>query len=226
MRYSAWCLAASLLVGVSTSHAQVSGTEPQKRPAQAGVAAADWKRNLTTGPNGPIPATVIDQFGYPTKSKKVAVIRAPQVGYDSYVKFSPGLSYALIELPTGKIIKAGVPIAWNGGNTDQTSGDNAWWFDFSDVQAPGKYAVVDLEKGIRSAEFSINEHAYKDVMKHALRAFFYQRAGFEKKPEFAGKAWADRASHLGPGQDSETRPWQEGRSSNPPKSLIKDLRGG
>src|SRR5258707_10247234 len=43
--------------------------------------------------------------------------------------------------------------------------------------------LVDLEQGIRSPDFSIGEHVYKDVMKHALRAFFYQRAGFEKKPE-------------------------------------------
>jgi hypothetical protein len=114
----------------------------------------------------------------------------------------------------------------NCGNTDRTSGDNAWWFDFSEIEVPGKYAVVDIEKGIRSADFSIGEHVYKDVMKHAVRAYFYQRAGFEKKPEFAGKAWADKASHLGPGQDSETRPWHEGRSSTPAKSLIKDLRGG
>ena len=64
MRYSAWCLAASLLVCVSTSQAQVGGTEAQKRSAQAGLAAADWKKNLTTGPNGPIPAIVIDHFGY------------------------------------------------------------------------------------------------------------------------------------------------------------------
>ncbi|WP_426528013.1 glycoside hydrolase family 9 protein [Bradyrhizobium sp. McL0615] len=226
MRYGAWCLVASLLVGVSTSHAQVGGTEPQKSSVQSDVAAADWKKNLTTGPNGPIPVIVVDQFGYLTKSKKVAVIRAPQVGYDSEVKFSPGSSYALVELPTGKIVKAGAPATWNGGNTDQTSGDNAWWFDFSEIEAPGKYAVVDIEKGIRSATFSIDEHIFKDVMKHALRAFFYQRAGFEKKPEFAGQAWADKASHLGPGQDPETRPWHEGRRSNPAKSLIKDLRGG
>ena len=115
---------------------------------------------------------------------------------------------------------------WNGGNTDPASGDKAWWFDFSEVEAPGKYAVVDIEKDVRSAEFSIGEHVYGEVMKHALRAFFYQRAGFEKKAEFAGKAWADRASHLGPGQDSETRPWHGGRWSIPAKSLIKDLRGG
>jgi endoglucanase len=133
----------------------------------------------------------------------------------------------LIELPTGKVVKTAPPTVWNGGNTDPASGDKAWWFDFSEIEAPGKYAVVDLEKGIRSADISIGEHVYKDVMKHALRVYFYQRAGFEKKPEFAGRAWADRASHLGPGQDPESRPWHEGRPSNPAaKSLIKDLRGG
>jgi endoglucanase len=226
VRYSAWCLAASLLVCVSTSQAQVGGTDAQNRPALPNLAAADWKKNLASGPNGPIPAIVVDQFGYPTKSRKVAVIRAPQVGYDSSAGFAPGQSYALIELPTGKVAKTGSPTVWNGGNTDQASGDKAWWFDFSEIEAPGKYAVVDIEKGIRSADFSIGEHVYKDVMKQTLRAFFYQRAGFEKKPEFAGKAWADKASHLGPGQDSESRPWHEGRPSNPAKSLIKDLRGG
>jgi endoglucanase len=227
VRYSTWCLAASLLVCASTSQAQVGGINEQDRPARPDLAGANWKKNLTIGPNGPIPAIVLDQFGYLTKSKKVAVIRAPQVGYDSFARFAPGKSYALIELPTGEIVKTAPPTVWNGGNTDQASGDKAWWFDFSEIEAPGKYAVVDLEKGIRSADFSIGEHVYKDVMKHALRAFFYQRAGFEKKPEFAGRAWADKASHLGPGQDPESRPWHEGRSSTPvAKSLIKDLRGG
>jgi len=226
VRIRAWCLVASLLTCVSTSQAQVGGSNAQARPTQSGLAAADWKENLTIGPNGPIPAIVVDQFGYLTKSKKVAVIRSPQIGYDSAARFTPGQSYALIELPTGKVVKTAPPTVWNGGNTDQASGDKAWWFDFSEIEAPGKYAVVDLDKRIRSASFSIGEHVYKDVMKHALRAYFYQRAGFEKKPDFAGRAWADRASHLGPGQDAESRPWSGGLSNPFAKSPVKDLRGG
>jgi endoglucanase len=226
VRYSAWCLAVSLLICISTSQAQFGGANAQNLPAQSSLVAAGWKKNLTVGPNGPIPAIVVDQFGYLPKSRKVAVIRTPEVGYDNSARFAPGQTYALIELPTGEVVKKGSPTAWSGGNTDPASGDKAWWFDFSEVEAPGRYAVVDIEKGVRSADFSIGEHVYKDVMKHAIRAFFYQRAGFEKKPEFAGKAWADKASHLGYGQDSETRPWHDGRQSTPAKSLIKDLRGG
>ena len=224
MRYSAWCLAASLLVYLSMVQAQIGKTNILDRPD---LAAADWKKSLKIGPNGPVPVIVVDQFGYPTKSKKVAVIRSPQIGYDSFASFSPGKSYALIQVPNGRVVKTAPLLVWNGGNTDKASGDRAWWFDFSEIETPGKYAVVDLEKGVRSPDFSIEDHVYKDVMKHALRAFFYQRAGFEKKPEFAGRAWADKASHLGRGQDAESRAWHEKREWNPfAKSQTKDLRGG
>ena len=227
MSYGARWLAASLLICVSTSQAQVGGTNAQDGLTRSDLAAADWKQKLAIGPNGPIPAIVVDQFGYLPKSKKVAVIRAPEVGYDSFAKFAPGKSYALIELSNGKVVKTAPPTMWNAGTMDQASGDKAWWFDFSEIEAPGRYAVVDLEKGIRSPDFSIGEHVYRDVMKHALRVFFYQRAGFEKKPEFAGGAWADKASHLGPGQDSQSRPWRAGWLSTAfAGSEIKDLRGG
>jgi len=47
-----------------------------------------WSHGLTLGVNGPMPVIVVDQFGYPTKAAKVAVIRNPQVGYDSTVHFT------------------------------------------------------------------------------------------------------------------------------------------
>ena len=57
--------------------------------------------------------------------------------------------------------------------------------------------------------------------------YFYQRAGFRKTAETVGSDWADAASHMGPGQDPETRPWQatHWQSTSDP-SQIKDLRGG
>jgi endoglucanase len=190
-------------------------------------ANAIWTQGLTQGVNGPIPFIVVDQFGYPTRASKVAVIRDPQVGYDSTSHFAPGNRYALIDRSTGKIVKQGPPIAWNGGATDDISGDKAWWFDFSAITAPGRYAIVDIDRGLRSPEFRIDDDVYRDVLKHAVRMYFYQRAGFAKTAETAGSKWTDAASHLGPGQDPQTRPWAAKRGlSAGVTSQIKDLHGG
>ena len=227
MHRTAWFLALACFFLSQASSAQTGGAVVKQGDTLAELAKADWTKGLKVGPNGPIPAIVVDQFGYPTKARKFAVIRDPQIGYDSVARFAPGNTYALLELSTGKVVKVAAPAAWNSGRPDPVSGDKAWWFDFSEIVTPGKYAVVDPEKGVRSASFSIGDGVYRDVMKHAMRVYFYQRAGFEKKPEFAGANWADRASHMGPRQDGETRPWHNGRP-NPPvaPSEIKDLRGG
>ena len=150
---------------------------------------------------------VVDQFGYLTKAPKFAVIRQPQTGYDSFVHFVPGRKYAVVDKATGKIFKSGSPTAWNGGITDSVSGDKAWWFDFSDVITPGTYTVVDIDRGLRSVEFEIDDHVYRSVLKHAMRMFYYQRAGFAKTSATAGSAWADGASHMGPNQDPQTHSW-------------------
>lgn len=52
---------------------------------------------------------------------------------------------------------------------------------------------------------SISDRVYRNVLKHAMRMYFYQRAGFKKTAETAGSDWADAASHLGPGQDPQRR---------------------
>ena len=223
MSFNARCLALLLVLGLLSRPGDGKAQDGAVRPE---LGAAEWKTNLASGPNGPIPAVVIDQFGYLPKSRKVAVVRDPKAGYDASAAFTPGRSYGLIDIPTGKIVHTTALALWNRGRVDHASGDKAWWFDFSQIETPGKYAVVDLEKGIRSPSFTIDEHVYRDAMKHALRVFYYQRAGFEKKPEFAGFNWADKASHLGPWQDAESRPWGGERLNPVAKSPIKDLRGG
>ena len=201
----------------------------EKLGSGADKSSADttWSQGLALGVNGPIPVIVVDQFGYPTKASKIAVIRDPKVGYDNAAHFTPGATYALVDQSTGKIAKQGPPTPWNGGATDSVSGDKVWWFDFSDVTTPGTYAVVDIDKGMRSPEFQIDDRVYRNVLKQAVRMYFYQRAGFKKAAETAGSDWADAASHLGPGQDPQTRPWQATRGlSNSEASQIKDLHGG
>ena len=185
-----------------------------------------WSQSLKSGVNGPIPVIIVDQFGYPEKAAKIAVIRDPQVGYDSLAHFTPGSSYAVVEQSTRKIVKQGPPIAWNGGVTDEVSGDRVWWFDFSDIAIPGTYAIVDIERGLRSPDFRIDDNVYRDVLKHALRAYFYQRAGFKKTAQAAGPDWADAASHMGPWQDPQTRPWKSKDQWLKSDADAKDLHGG
>jgi endoglucanase len=195
-----------------------------------------WSNGLKMGVNGPIPVIVVDQFGYPTTATKVAVIRDPQVGYDNTAHFTPGRTYAVVAKSTGKTVKTGPLAPWNGGATDDVSGDKVWWFDFTDVKTPGTYTIVDTEKGMRSVEFVIDDGVYRNVLKHAVRMFYYQRAGFKKTTETAGADWADAASHVGIGQDPQSRPWPGKRESmirgmlseliKGDTSQVKDLHGG
>ena len=129
----------------------IAGTivENESSPTRS-AANTTWSQGLALGVNGPIPLIVVDQFGYPTKASKIAVIRDPKVGYDNAAHFTPGSTYALVDQSSGKITKQGQPTPWNGGATDSVSGDKVWWFDFSDVTIPGTYSVVDVDKGLRS----------------------------------------------------------------------------
>ena len=181
-----------------------------------------WTAGLKTGANGPIPWIVVDQFGYRTQAQKVAVIRSPQSGYDSTAAFTPGTKYSVVSKSTGKSVKDGTPVAWNGGATDTASGDKVWWFDFSDITAPGTYTVVDNDKSVRSVEFEIDDNVYRSILKHAVRMFFYQRAGFAKTAAYAGADWTDGASHLGKGQDSQAHAWL----AKTDEAQVRDLRGG
>jgi endoglucanase len=181
-----------------------------------------WSQGLKTGANGAIPWIVVDQFGYRTGSPKIAVIRSPQTGYDNTATFTPGSKYSVMSKATGKSVKDGAPTAWNSGAIDTSSGDKVWWFDFSDVTTPGTYTVVDNDKTVRSVEFEIDDDVYRSVLKHAVRMFYYQRAGFEKTAQYAGADWTDKAALVGKGQDSEAHAWL----AKTDESQVRDLHGG
>jgi hypothetical protein len=164
----------------------------------------------------------VDDFGYRPDAPKVAVIRDPVTGFDAAESFEPGATYALVDALTGERVHTGSPVAWNNGAEDASSGDRVSWFDFSSVTEPSAYYVLDTERGVRSPVFFVASDVYREVLKHAVRTFFYPRAGQEKAAEFAGESWADGASHLRPGQDHEARLF----SSPGDASTARDLSGG
>ncbi|MFN8208929.1 MAG: glycoside hydrolase family 9 protein [Bacteroidales bacterium] len=165
---------------------------------------------------------VTDQFGYLPDYPKIAVIRDPQTGYDADESFTPGTVYALIDATTGDTVFSSGISVWKSGTTDASSGDKAWHFDFSSVTQSGRYYVLDLQKNVRSYEFLIGPKVYDEVLKQAVRMFFYQRAGCAKEAQFAGAGWADNASHIGPLQDKNCRLFSD--KTNIANEL--DLSGG
>ncbi len=168
------------------------------------------------------PFIVVDQFGYSPDFAKIAVIRNPEVGFDAALSFSPGSKYALVNVESGETVLEASPLIWKAGATDASSGDKAWHFDFSVVKESGSYYVLDVEKNVRSFEFRISPSVYNEVLKHAVRTFFYQRAGFPKEAKYAGPEWADGASHLRNLQDKNARRFDKKNDA----STERDVSGG
>ncbi len=168
------------------------------------------------------PPIIVDQFGYLPALQKIAVIKDPRVGYDSENSFSPGQRYAVVNRATGKTVFTGQAKSWKNGKIDKTSGDRIWHFDFSDVREPGRYVIRDIDRRVESFEFEISPTVYTPVLKTAFKTMYLQRAGFEKRAPYVSRAYVDRASHLGRGQDPEARLFNRMKDA----STERDLRGG
>lgn len=163
---------------------------------------------------------MVDQFGYLTNAKKVAVLRWPKVGYDAGQNFWPQ-QLSVVNSATGAVVHSWWPTEWNAQATDASSGDQVWYFDFSNVTAPGTYEIVDTG-GQRSARFEIGDNVYRNVLVQAVRMFYYQRIGQAKSVSNAGLNWFDGASNLGPGQDPQARRFLDKNNA----ATERDLRGG
>lgn len=163
----------------------------------------------------------VDQFGYRTTDKKIAVISNPQVGYNSTDSFSPGSNYQIRRWSDDAFVYAGIISQWNSGATHAQSGDKVWWFDFTSVTTPGSYYVFDVVNNVGSYKFEISDCVYKDVMKQALRTFYYQRCGCAKALPYAQTGWTDAMCHAGALQDTDCRLY-----SNTSASTSKNLSGG
>jgi hypothetical protein len=119
-------------------------------------------------------------------------------------------------------VLSAAPSVWNGGATDASSGDKAWWFTFSSVTTPGDYYVVDLDHNVRSYTFTISDQVYRDVLKQAVRMLFYQRAGQNKDAAHAGAGWVDGPAFVGPLQDHNCRIYNDKNNA----ATERDVWGG
>jgi endoglucanase len=166
----------------------------------------------------------VDQFGYRCSDQKIAVISNPQTGFNSGSPFAATTAanqYQVRDWATNAVVYTGTITAWNAGATHGQSGDIVWWFDFSSYTTPGTYYVFDIGKNVGSYKFEIRDDIYADVLKHAMRSYYYQRCGTAKAAPYAGTGWTDVACHKGARQDTDCRLY-----NNQVAGTSKDLSGG
>ena len=163
----------------------------------------------------------IDQFGYRPNDEKIAVISDPQTGYNAVLSFTPGITYEVRNWTTDDIVYSAVITPWNGGAIHAQSGDIVYWFDFSTVTTDGSYYIFDPTNNVGSYRFEINNCVYADVLKVAMRSYYYQRCGTAKQYPFVDNGYADGECHVGAQKDRDCRLY-----NNANISTSKDLSGG
>jgi hypothetical protein len=148
----------------------------------------------------------VDQFGYRPQDRKTAIIANPVAGFNASKKYEPGAEILLIvDANSREVAYRGNFSAWNNGQTHSQSGDKVWWFDFSEFTTPGYYFIYDSVNFVRSHVFQINENIYSQVLKQAIRFYFYQRCGMAKATPYADSKWQDDACHIHTNQDLNCR---------------------
>jgi len=170
----------------------------------------------------PTDRIIVDQFGYQPNSDKICVINNPIEGFNAAVSFSPGNMYEVRAISNGQIVYSGNITSWGNEATHEQSGDQVWWFDFSALTTPGEYYIYDPTNNVSSFPFEISETVYQNVLKQAVRMFYYNRCNLEKVAPYAEGGWVDAAPNfVGPEQDSDCR-----AVLNPTAASSKDLTGG
>lgn len=165
----------------------------------------------------------VDQFGYLPQAQKIAIISDPQTGFNASDTLNPATTYEVRKTSDDSVAFSGAITPWKNGQTHSDSGDKVWWFDFSTLAVNGDYYVYDPSNNIRSAAFSIADDIYQNVMKQAVRSYFYQRANHVKASDQAG-LWQDAASHTSTASALLLDPSDPQNSEQP--STARDLSGG
>lgn len=163
----------------------------------------------------------VDQIGYLPTANKVAVISQAQLGYNAPESYSPPSTLEIRSTADDAMVYSGSVSAWKNGQLHDQSGDKVWHFDFSDFKTNGEYYVYDPVNEIGSYPFLIADDVYAEVLKLAVRTFYYQRCGTDKPSAYAGAEYADDVNFLGPQQDADCRLY-----SNPAEATSRDLQGG
>lgn len=130
------------------------------------------------------PHILVNQLGYITESTKIAIFCGAQM---------PD-RFQVIDADTGRIVYTGKPEKRESGSYDE---EDIGYGDFSEVKDPGNYYIEAPLLG-ESYSFQIADHLYDEVLKEAVKQYYYNRCGMTLTEEYAGEH-AHNACHTGHG---------------------------
>ncbi len=213
----------ALMVGLA---AACSSGETTGTTGNAGSPSTPQPVGTSSGPLDPntveTPFVVTDQFGYMPDAQKILFARQARAGFDANDFPAIAASYDIYSESEGRVVLSVTPTPWNDGQIDPQSGDIVSTLDISTLTTPGSYFVTETGEQTSLATFEIQPDIYAPIFQAAFKTLYYQRSGFEKTSPYAGAKFADQASHLGPGQDSEARRFLQKNDA----STQRDLHGG
>ncbi len=190
---------------------------------EASLAAGDDVRNADVNDDRIEMSDFIhlDQFGYMRSAQKVAVLANPVEGFNSGSSTERGTVLEVRRALDDEVVYTGNIEEWNEGEVHEQSGDRGWWFDFSSLEDPGTYYLIDPTSNERTGDFEIGDDVYEEVLDASLKVFWFNRGNTEHAEEFGG-VWSDAASYVGPEQDTEARAVETPEDP----SSARDLSGG
>ena len=118
-----------------------------------------------------IPSVFVNQIGYKTDAKKIAVLTEDAIADNAY----------LVDVESGdSVFEGSVDAAKENPNTERKEAV----FDFSPVKTEGTYKVV-AGNGLESDEFTIGDDVYADAFADALKMLYLQRCGTALDEKYA-----------------------------------------
>jgi hypothetical protein len=169
--------------------------------------------------DGVTPQITVDQFGWLTRSRKVAVFAQPIKGQNAGSAYHPGPDFEIRRQADSAVVYRGKLKPWSAGRVSELAGDRVWHADFSGLQTAGIYHLYDPANRVGSYPFRIGDDVYRRVLRESVRTFYYQRSGTPVTARCGGN-WHHPGGHLGPDQDRAARFTQGGKALGQPRDLL------
>ncbi len=165
---------------------------------------------------------IIDQFGWRNTSKKVVIFANPIDGQNNGTTYIPGNTFWVKRASDDITVYSNTITAWRGGIKQIQSGDYVWWGEFTGFTTPGEYYIynenTDNATYYKSYNFEIGDKIYTDILKTAVRTYYYQRCGTNVDAACGG-VWNHGNCHQ---QDKNAQLYTNGA----PRGNAKDVSGG